>query len=260
MYIRALGHFSDDEGKYQSEDAARRAADDVFKKYEASCRGVDVSKRLTRQKRSLVEEAALLQRRIKELPKLYQDKAALDRRARIWQESREKNRVFSDPVAERRRIEEFVRRTGALSPDAYRIELAKLLVKLGYPPDYLLRDLDTELRRVRCEDSLNALRFAFPCGGMEVDDPEGVSRQVADHYMQTELGSAQVDQRAACSLFGRSGFCDVRYAGDIIIRVSFSKVPYALIAVQVAPKLGPAREYRYSCFGRRVNLSLAATP
>jgi hypothetical protein len=42
--------------------------------------------------------------------------------------------------------------------------------------------------------------------------------------------------------------------------VNFSKVPYALIAVQVAPKLGPAREYRYSCFGRKVNLSLAATP
>ena len=206
MYIRTLGHFSDDKGKYQSEDAARRAADDMLKKYEASSRGVDVPKRLTRQKRSLVEEAALLQRRIKELPKLYQDKAALDRRARIWQESREKNRVFSDPVAERWRIEEFVRRTGALSPDAYRIELAKLLVKLGYPPDYLLRDLEPDLRRARCEDSLNALRFAFPCGGMEVDDPEGVSQQVADHYMQTELGSAQVDQRAACSLLEGAAF------------------------------------------------------
>ena len=113
-------------------------------------------------------------------------------------------------------------------------------------PDYLLRDLDTELRRARCEDSLNALRFAFPCGGMEADDPEGVVYRSPISYMQTELGFAQVDQRAACSLFGRSGFCERRYAGGIIIRVNFSKVPYALIAVQVAPKLGPAREYRYS--------------
>ena len=260
MYIRTLGHFSEDEGKYQSEDAARRAADDVFKIYEASCRGVDVPKRLTRP------EAQPGGRSYAATEKNQGTAEVISRQgragpARAHMARQPGNRVFSDPVAERWRIEEFVRRTGALSPDAYRIELAKLLVKLGYPPDYLLRDLDTELRRARCEDSLNALRFAFPCGGMEVDDPEGVSRQVADHYMQTELGSAQVDQRAACRIsFGRSGFCNVRYAGGIIIRVNFSKVPYALIAVQVAPKLGPACEYRYSCFGRKVNLSLAATP
>ena len=66
--IRTLGHFSDDEGKYQSEDAARRSRSRLFKKYEASCRGAHVPKRLTRQKRSLVAEAALL-REIKVMPK-----------------------------------------------------------------------------------------------------------------------------------------------------------------------------------------------
>jgi len=28
-----------------------------------------------------------------------------------------------------------------------------------------------------------------------------------------------------------------------------------LIAIQVAPKVGPRREYSYSCFKRKVNLS-----
>ena len=64
-------------------------------------------------------------------------------------------RVFSDSVAERHRIEAFVLRTGALSPEMYRKELAKLLVKLGYQPNYVLGDLETELRRARCEARMN---------------------------------------------------------------------------------------------------------
>lgn len=118
------------------------------------------------------------------------------------------------------------------------------------------RDLDSELAQARCEFSLNSLRWSGPCGGMEVDDPKHISRQVADHYVQTELGSALSNQRITCSLFGRSGFCDVYYPKGITIRVNFSKVPYALTAVQVAPKVGPQLEYSYSCFGRKVNLSL----
>jgi hypothetical protein len=211
---------------------------------------------LRKEEHTFYDEALLLRRRINELPKLYQDKAELDRRARIWRESSEKNRVFSNPALERRRIEEFVRRTGALSPEAYRTELAKLLVRLGYPPNYYLRDLSTELRQARCEDSLNSLRFTFPCGGMEVDDPKDVSGQVADHYVQTELGSTLRNQRITCSVSGRSGFCTVNFPQGITIRVNLSKVPYALTAVQVAPKVGPQREYSYWCFGREVNLSL----
>jgi hypothetical protein len=175
---------------------------------------------------------------------------------RGYGETAQKKTVFSNPTLERRRIEEFIRRTGALSPEAYGIELVKLLVRLGYPPNYYLRDLSTELRQARCEHSLNSLRFAFPCGGMEVDDPKAISGQVADHYVQTELGSALKNQRVTCSVSGRSGFCDVNFPQGITIRVNFSKVPYALTAVQVAPKVGPQREYRYSCFGRKVNLSL----
>jgi hypothetical protein len=260
MYIRSFGQVSDDEGKYQSEDAARRAAHELFTKYEADCRGINVLKRLTKGKLSLMDESILLQRRLKELPRLYQDKAELDRRARIWRDSPEKNRVFSDPVAERRRIEEFVSRTGALSSEAYRIELAKLLVRLGYPANYHLRDENTELRQARCEERINSLRWSGPCGGMEVDDPASISRQVADHYVQTELGLTFGNQRLTCSLFGRSGFCDVHYPRGITIRVNFSKVPYSLIAVQVAPKLGPRREYSYWCFHRKVNLSVRSTP
>jgi hypothetical protein len=258
MYVRMLGEGSDDEGmKYQSEAAARRAAQELFTKYESDCRGIHVLKRLTKQKLSFYDEALLLERRIKELPQLFRDKAELDRRARLWQDSwASRTRVFDNPVLERRRIEEFVRQTGALSPEAYRRELAKLLVRLGYPSNYYLRDLDRELAQARCELSMNSLRWSGPCGGMEVDDPEHISRQVADHYIQTELGSALSNQRIACRLFGRSGFCDASYPKGITIRVNFSKVPYTLMAVQVAPKVGPLREYSYSCFGRKVNLSL----
>ena len=260
MYVRTLGQVSDEEGiKYQSEAAARKAAQELFTKYESDCKGIDVLKRLTKKELSIMDEAMLLQRRIAELPKLFQKKAELDRRARIWRDSSEKNRVFSNPVAERRRIAEFVRRTGALSPEEYRIELAKLLVTLGYPPNYYLRDLDSELAQARCELSLNSLRWSGPCGGMEAVDPQHVSRQVADHYVQTELGSALSNQRVTCSGSGRRSWCDVYFPKGIIIRVNFSKVPYALIAVQVAPKVGPQREYSYWCFRRKVNLRLPAT-
>jgi hypothetical protein len=254
MYVRTLG-----QSEYQSEAAARRAAEELFIKAESNCRGIAVLKRLRKNEHSLYDEALVLWKRIRELPKLYQDKAELDRRASIWRESPQKNRVFTDPVAERRRIEEFVRGTGALSPEAYKIELAKLLVRLGYPPNYHLRDLNTELRQATCEYSLNSLRFAFPCGGMEVDDPKVISGQVADHYVQTELGSRLTNQRIVCTGSGRTGFCDVYFPNGITIRVSFTNVPYALRAVQVAPKVGLPRGYSYSCIGRKVSLSLPKT-
>ena len=143
----------------------------------------------------------MLQRRINELPKLFEDRATLERCARIWQESPEKNRVFSDPVAERHRIEAFVHRTGALSPQMYRKELAKLLVKLGYQPNHVLGDLDAELRRARCEARMNTFRWIAPCSGMEVDDPKHLSRQVADHYVQAELRSRPSHQGTASSVW-----------------------------------------------------------
>ena len=103
---------------------------------------------------------------------------------------------------------------------------------------------------------MNTLRWMGPCSGMEVDDPRHLSRQVADHYVQTELGPKPSHRSTACSVFGTSGFCDVFYSNGITIRVNFSKVPHALIAIQVAPKLGPRREYSYWCSGKRVSLGL----
>jgi hypothetical protein len=55
------------------------------------------------------------------------------------------------------------------------------------------------------------------------------------------------------SQFG-SLFCDVDFPNGKTIRVSFVKIPKALIAVQVAPTLGPQREYSYNCFRRNVIL------
>jgi len=257
MYLGTLAQISDDEGvKNQSEAAARQAAQELFSKYEMDCKGISLLKRLRKTKFSPYDEALLLQKRIDELPQLYEDKAELDLRAQKWLMSREKHRVFSNPIIERKRIEEVERRTNWLSPQSHRIEMAKLLVKLGYPPDYVLKDLNTELRIAKCEQSLNSLRFAFPCGGIEVDEPTVVAKQVAEHYAQTEIGTAISSQRVTCSLSGRSGFCDVHFPKGIVIRVNLGKVPYALHAVQVAPKVGPEREYSYACFGRKVNLTL----
>src|SRR5262245_7153569 len=112
MYVRTLG-----QSEYQSEAAARQTAQKLFAAYESACKGIRVLKRLRKREQSLVEEAALLSKRIKELPELFQKKAELDRRARLWRDSPEKNRVYTDSVLERRRIEDFVRRSGALSPE-----------------------------------------------------------------------------------------------------------------------------------------------
>lgn len=253
----------------QSPDAAaRQAAEALFTKYESECKSIRVLKRLAKTKVGLMEEAILLERRIAELPRLFRDKAELDRRAALWPEKGRETPVLSDPVAERRRIEELERelerkKIRALSPRSYRKEIAKLLASLGYSPNYNLMDLDTELSKARCERSMNGLRWSMPCGGMEVDDPENISRQVADHYMQTVLGSALSNRRIGCSVFGRRGFCDVYFPGGITIRVSFSKVPYALIANRVAPIVGPPREYSYRCGStpatlRKVNLKTVA--
>jgi hypothetical protein len=252
MYVGTLG-------QGQSDAEMRQAAQALFTKYETDCKGIRVLKRLTKPKLNLPDETTLLASRIRELPQLFKDKAELDRRARLWENSA-RSRVFSDPVVERRRLQEFARRTDALSPAAYRIERATLLARLGYPPNYVLRDLDSELRQARCEYAMNSLRWGGPCGGMEVDDPEHISRQVADHYVQTELASPLSNPRVTCSVFGRSGSCDVSYPNGITIRVDFSKVPNTLIAVQVAPKPGPRREYKYSCFERQLRLSLLPTP
>jgi hypothetical protein len=191
MYVKTLIQGFGEEGiEYQSAQAAQQAVQRLYDQYQSDCQNIDVLQRLTRSKLSLYDEGILLRRRIAELPQLFRDRVELDRRARLWQDSwADRTRVFSDPVAERRRIEEFVRRTGALSPKAYRIELAKLLVKLGYPPDYnLSSDLNKELAIARCELSRNSWRSAASCGGMEEDDPQSMSRQVAEHYLKTEFG------------------------------------------------------------------------
>ena len=113
MYIRTLSQVPDGAvGEYQSKAAALQATEEQLKKYESDCRGIDILKHLRKAKLTTYDETLLLQRRINELPKLFEERAKLDGRARLWQDSPEKNRVFTDPVAERHRIEAFVQRTG----------------------------------------------------------------------------------------------------------------------------------------------------
>jgi hypothetical protein len=59
-------------------------------------------------------------------------------------------------------------------------------------------------------------------------------------YVKTVLGLTLTGLKVVCKGEGR--WCAVDYANGITIRVSFYKIPDALVVVQVAPKLGPQRE------------------
>jgi hypothetical protein len=202
--------------------AGRQASRDLYAKYQSACKGVRVLQRLRKTKLSPLAEERMLEERIAGLPQLFKDLAALGRRALT------------------------------MTNKEYKKEYAKLVTRLGYPPDIYLGRLDTALAEARCELSFSKWRFAASCDGMEVDDPQYISRRVADHYAQTELGRTLGSLKVTCKGGGR--WCDVDYPNDITIRVGFAKVPDSLIAVQVAPRLGPQREYTYSCFKRNLIL------
>jgi hypothetical protein len=151
MYIGSFGERpGTDEEAAASVEASRRA----HQKFLADCKNIRILESLHKAPMDLNEEFILLQKRMKGLPKLFEEKAKLDARARLWPQTR----VFTDPVAERRRLEDLARTTGALSPQAYKVELAKLLATLGYQPGYTLRSLSVELAQARCELSRNVWR------------------------------------------------------------------------------------------------------
>ena len=205
----------------------RGPAENLFKAYESDCKGVDLLKQLTKVKPHPFDTTAT--KRVHELPDLYKKLAELERDLK----------------------------SHAITEDDYRNERAKLLRSFGYPPGYGLSDLKTELARAKCQQTMKFLRDFTPCHGLEVEEPETIARQVAAHYLRTELGLSLDPQKINSRGFGRTSWCDVFYPRGITIRVSFVKVPHILTAVQVAPKLGPKREYGYNCagkFGRSVTL------
>jgi hypothetical protein len=212
---------SDDTANASAADG-RRSSRELYAKYQSACKGRRILKRLTRAKLNPLDEAILLQARIDGLPQLFRDLAALDRRALT------------------------------MSNRQYRQQYAQLVTRLGYPPNVYLGRLEDALAQARCDLSWSNWRFVALCDGMEVDDPEGTSIQVADHYTKTELGRVLASLKVTCGGGGR--WCDVDYPGGITIRVGFYKIPDSIIAVQVAPKSGPLREYTYSCFGRTLSL------
>ncbi len=204
--------------------ASARANRELYAKYQAACKGRRILKRLTRMKPGSLEEATMLAKRIAGLPQLFKDLADLK---------------LKHPVSK--------------VPDPeYGRKYAELVTRLGYHPDEALGTLDEALAQARCEQSLNSWLFVAPCGGMEVDDPEHTSLQVADWYARTELGGALASPKVTCK--GNGQWCDVDYPHGITIRVSFDKVPDSLMARQVAPKPGPLRVYAYSCFQGQLSL------
>jgi hypothetical protein len=201
-----------------------RANRELYAKYQSACKGRRILKRLTRTKLDPYDQGLMLQARIDGLPKLFKDLADL----------------------------KLKRRAEKMSDLDYTRRYATLVTRLGYNPAEALGTLDEALAQAKCEQSWNDWLFVTPCGGMEVDNPEQISLQVADWYARTELGGALARPKVTCKGDGR--WCDVDYPSGIRIRVSFDKVPDSLIAVQVAPKPGPLRVYAYSCFQGQLSL------
>jgi hypothetical protein len=219
---------SSDDTASSSAAASQRASRELYAKYRTACKGRSIFKRLTKTKLSPIDESIMLQKRIDGLPQLFTDLAELKRRA------------------------------PKMSDQDYRDQRARLMARLGYLPDIYLGRLDQALAQARCELSWSNWRFIASCDGMEVDNPQHVSAQTADHYARTVLREELSNLKVSCKDGG--GLCDVDYPNGITIRVDFSKVPDSLVAVQVAPKKGPLREFTYSCFRGTLNLRQEETP
>src|SRR5215471_4423718 len=92
---------TDDEAA-SSAAASRRASAEWFKRFQEDCKGIRIPERLSKSERGSYDEELFLRKRVNELPELYKEKAKLDERASRWP----RTRVFTNPVAERQRLEE----------------------------------------------------------------------------------------------------------------------------------------------------------
>src|SRR5438270_567893 len=142
MYITTLGE--SDEEAAASAEASRRASRDLYAKYQSACKGIRILKHLTRDKLDPWDEELMLEKRIKGLPQLFQDLAALNRQART------------------------------LSSQEYERQYAALVAPLGYPPDIYLGRLDDALAQAKCELAWVKWRNVSTCDGMEVENPEHI--------------------------------------------------------------------------------------
>ena len=126
MYVGTLGERpGTDEEAEASAAASRRAAAEWYQKYQADCKNIRILEHLTREPMGLYEEYILLRNRMKELPKLFEDKGKLDERARLWP----KTRVFADPALERRRIAQ-------IASDIFKRKIGNSAIIAGRPQQY----------------------------------------------------------------------------------------------------------------------------
>jgi hypothetical protein len=256
MYIRASEELGEpiDETAAASWAASKRAATESYAEYKRDCTGVQLLSRLTRDKLDPFYEGIRLRKKVERLPMLFEELRVL----------KEKLKIDAQDQILRKKIEEEISRKSLQAPrpgaagewlqDKYRKNVAKLLHDAGFPPGYVLGSLNDELARARCELSQHLWKQYSLCNAMEEQNPKRFSVAVAEHYAKTELALSSSSQPTACK--AGSAFCDVKFSSGAIIRVSLKQIPSYVVARQVAPKLGPRREYEYWCFKGNVNLSL----
>jgi hypothetical protein len=230
----AFEEISSDEKAQASADAARRAARRTYDQYKTDCKGVRLLRRLTRESSDSTTKSARLRKRVEQVPEIFRKIRLEDEKLKVDLKS-----------ARSERQRESLRKQ-------QRINVAKLLDQAGFDPRVNWTE-ESALAHARCELSeFNWIQYSF-CSGEEVANPGRFAKSVAEHYVRTETGLSLDGQTAQCK-FG-SVFCDVRFANGIVIRVNFSNIPDYFTAIQIAPRAGPKREYRYSCFRGQINLS-----
>ena len=229
----ALEEPSSAEKAQASANAARRAARESFDKFRTDCKGVNLLRRLTKDPSDSTSKSIRLRKKVEAVPELF---------GKIREETGKLNEALKSTRSAKDR--------DALR-EQHRKTILRLLDQAGFDPRVNWTEASA-LAHARCELSeFNWIQYG-PCSGEEVEKPDRFAKAVAEHYVRTEAGLSLSGQTAKCER--HSIFCDVRFPNGIVIRVHFGNFPDHFSAVQIAPRTGPKREYRYSCFRGQINL------
>jgi Putative peptidoglycan binding domain len=228
MNLRAMNKRS------QARTLPARAARDSHDKFKKDCKGVSLLRRLTKDPSDFISKSARLKKKLEQVPELFN-----------------KIRQENDKLKEAQKLAKSEKEREALRKQ-HRLTTGKLLDQAGFDPRVPWTETSA-LAHARCELKEFKWQQYSLCSGKELEDPARFAKAVAEHYVRTEARLSLNGQTAKCAV--HSIFCDARFANGIVVRVNFSNIPDYFTAVQLAPRIGPKREYRYSCFRGQINLS-----
>jgi hypothetical protein len=223
-----------DEKAKASADASRRAAKQSFDRFRRDCKGVRLLRRLTKEPSDPTTKSLRLKKRLEAVPELF-------RQIRLAEQTLRHELAHARSVKERDALRQ-----------QHRSTVAKMLEAAGFDSRVPWTE-QSALSHARCELSeFDWIQFSL-CDGKEVETPDRFARAAAEHYLKTETGLTANGQTAKCEV--NSVFCDVRFPNGVVVRVNFSNIPDFFTVTQIAPRAGPKREYRYSCFRGQINFS-----